>query len=143
MELMQTKSEIEESVQSKTPDNNQLLVAHKQAGKKTDKLQTICNALVSMTMEDDECFGKNFLNSLRGFSQEAAEEVNIVKNEMKTEHSNDVQEGKTEDSTHQNMNSINILMPYRKGNKGEVAKVERVMKIETINSKKSSQKCYA
>ena len=27
-------------------------------------------------------------------------------------------------------------MPYRKGNKGEVAKMEQVMKIETINSKK-------
>ena len=82
MELRQTKREIEDSVQSKTPDNNQLLVAHKQAGTKTDKLQnklqTICNTLASMTMEDDKCFGKNFLNSLRGFSQEAAEEVNMV-----------------------------------------------------------------
>ena len=66
-----------------------------------------------MTMEDDKCFGKNFLNSLRGFSKAAAEKGNMVKREMKTEHSNDGQDRKTEDSTHQNMESIKSLKPHR------------------------------
>ena len=67
-ELMYAKSEIEKFIQSKAPDDNQLLVAYKQAGKKADKLQSelqaACNALASMTIEDDECFGEDFLSSL-------------------------------------------------------------------------------
>ena len=47
-ELMQAKSEIEKFIQSEAPDDNQLLVAYKQAGKKAEKLQSelqyACNA---------------------------------------------------------------------------------------------------
>ena len=71
---MQAKSEIEKFIQSKAPDDNQLLAAYKQAGKKADKLQnelqTTFNALASLTIEDDECFGEDFLSSLMEFSQE-------------------------------------------------------------------------
>ena len=79
-ELMLAKSEIENFIQSKAPDDNQLLAAYKQAGKKADKLQSelqaACNALASMTIEDDECFGEDFLSSLMEFSQEMAKKNN-------------------------------------------------------------------
>ena len=58
-ELMQAKSEIEKFIESKAPDDNQLLVAYKQAGKK-----------------DDDCFGKDFPSSLMEFSQEMARKNN-------------------------------------------------------------------
>ena len=64
-EVIPAKSEIERFVQDKVPEDIQLVAAHKQAGKKADKLQadlqTTCNALAAMTIEEDECFGDDFL----------------------------------------------------------------------------------
>ena len=80
---MQAKGEIEWFVQSKPPDDNQLLADQKQAGKKADKLQTdlltTCNALAAMTIEDNECFGDDFLSSLMVFSQEMRKKTDSQK----------------------------------------------------------------
>ena len=52
-------------MQSKNPDDNQFMVTFKQAEKKADKLhselQAACNALEYMSIENDDCFGENFL----------------------------------------------------------------------------------
>ena len=89
-EVMQAKNEIDRFVQCEAPEDNQLLAAHKQAGKKADKLQTdlqtTCYALAAMTIEEDECFGDDFLSNLMAFSQEmrknteAQEKVETLKN---------------------------------------------------------------
>ena len=77
---MQAKSEIEDFIQSEAPDDNHLLTAYNKAGKGADKLQnelkTTCNALAAMTIEDDDCFGEDFLSSLMSFSQEMAKKIN-------------------------------------------------------------------
>ena len=93
-EVMQAKNEIDRFVQCKVPEDNQLLAAHKQAGKKADKLQTdlqtTCNALAAMTIEEDECCGDYFLSNLMAFSQEtrkntdAKEKVESLKNLLTT-----------------------------------------------------------
>ena len=65
---MQAKSEIKRFVQEEIPEDNQLVAAHKQAGKKADKLQadlqSFCNELANMTIEEDECFGDEFFSNL-------------------------------------------------------------------------------
>ena len=90
-ELMQAKSEIEKFIQSEAPDDNQLLVAYKQAGKKADKLQSelqsACNALESMTIEYDECFGEDFLSSLMEFSLEMAKKKQCTGKSRKSQDS--------------------------------------------------------
>ena len=57
-----------------------MLTAYNKAGKNADKLQnelkTTCNALAAMTIEDDDCFGEDFLSSLMEFSQEMARKNN-------------------------------------------------------------------
>ena len=72
-EVMQAKSEIERFVQEEIPEDKQLVAAHKQAGKKADKLQadlqSTCNALAAMTIEEDECFGDEFFSNLVGLSK--------------------------------------------------------------------------
>ena len=82
-EVIQAKSEIERFVQDKVPEDNQLLAAHKQAGKKADKLQTdlqtTCNALAAMTIEEDQCFGDDFLSNLMAFSQEMRKNTDAQK----------------------------------------------------------------
>ena len=81
---MQAKSEIEKFIQIKAPDDNQLFAAYKQASKKADKLQSelqaACNALESMTIEHDDCFGEDFLSSLMEFSLEIARNNNAQEN---------------------------------------------------------------
>ena len=56
------------------------MAAYNKAGKRADKLQNelkaTCNALAAMTIEDDECFGEDFLSSLMAFSQEMAKNNN-------------------------------------------------------------------
>ena len=51
-EVIQAKVEIERFVKEEIPEDNQLVAAHKQAGKKADKLQadiqSACNALAAM-----------------------------------------------------------------------------------------------
>ena len=93
-EVIQAKSEIERFVQDKVPEDNQLVAAHKQAGKKADKLQadlqTTCNALAAITIEEDECFGDDFFSNLVAFIQEtrkntdAQEKVESLKNLLST-----------------------------------------------------------
>ena len=51
----------------------------KKADRLQSELQAACNALESMTIEDDECFGEDFLSSLREFSQEMARKNNARK----------------------------------------------------------------
>ena len=50
--VIQAKEEIERFVKNEVPEDNQLAAAHKQAGKKAEKLQadlqTTCNALEAM-----------------------------------------------------------------------------------------------
>ena len=47
------------------------MAAHKQARKKADKLQadlqSTCNELATMTIEEDECFGDEFFSNLVSF----------------------------------------------------------------------------
>ena len=73
-EVIQAKSEIERFVQEEIPEDNQLVAAHKQARKKADKLQadlqSTCNALATMTIEEDECFGDEFFSNLVVFIEE-------------------------------------------------------------------------
>ena len=56
------------------PDDNQLVTAHKQSGKKANKLQadlqSACNELAAMTIEEDECFGDEFFSGLMTFIEE-------------------------------------------------------------------------
>ena len=65
-EIIQAKAEIDRFVEEEIPEDNQLAAAHKQAGKKADKLQadlqTACNELAAMTVEEDECFGDEFFS---------------------------------------------------------------------------------
>ena len=65
---MYAKSEIEKFIQSKAPDDNQLMIAYKLQS----ELQVVCNALESMTIEHDDCFGEDFFSSLMEFSLEMA-----------------------------------------------------------------------
>ena len=52
------------------------MVTFEQAGKKADKLQSelqsACNALEYMSIEDDDYFGEDFLSNLMDFSREIA-----------------------------------------------------------------------
>ena len=77
---MYAKNEMDKFIQSKDPDDNQFMVAYKQAGKKADKLQSelqsACNALEIMTIEHDDCFGEDFFSSLMEFSLEMARNNN-------------------------------------------------------------------
>ena len=77
---MQAKSEMEKFLQSDAPDDNQLLFAYKQAGKKADKLQdelqSACDALEALTIEHDESFGDEFLSSLMKFGYAKSKEYN-------------------------------------------------------------------
>ena len=63
-------------MQSENPDDNQFMVTFEQAGKKADKLQSdlqsACNALEYISIEDDDCFGEDFLSNLMDFSRETA-----------------------------------------------------------------------
>ena len=51
--VIQAKEEIERFVQKEVPEDNQLAAAHKQAEKLQADLQTTCNALAAMTVEED------------------------------------------------------------------------------------------
>ena len=46
------------------------------ADKIQNELKTTCHALAAMTIEDDDCFGEDFLSSLMSFSQEMAKKIN-------------------------------------------------------------------
>ena len=67
--------------QSENPDDNYFMVSFKQAGKKADKLQsdlqTACNALEYIIIEDNNCFGEDFLNNLMDFSRATAGNNNV------------------------------------------------------------------
>ena len=70
-EIKQAKAEIDRFVEEEIPEDNQLVAAHKQASKKADRLQadlqSACNDLAAMTIEEDECFGDKFFGSLETF----------------------------------------------------------------------------
>ena len=59
--IAQATAEIDRFVEEDMPDDNQLAAAHKQAGKRAEKLQadlqTACNELTAMTVVVDDCFG--------------------------------------------------------------------------------------
>ena len=92
--VIQAKEEIERFVQNEVPEDNQLAAAHKQAGKRAEKLQadlqTTCNALAAMTVEEDECFGDEFFSNLVAFIQEtrkntdAQDKVESLRNLLST-----------------------------------------------------------
>ena len=64
-EVIQAKSEIERFVQEEIPEDNQLVAAHKQTSKKADRLQadlqSACNDLAALTIEEDEFLETNSL----------------------------------------------------------------------------------
>ena len=84
------KGEIDRFVKAEIPEDNQLVAAHKQASKKADRLQadlqSACNDLAAMTIEEDECFGDKFFGSLETFIEvtrknvEAQDKVVKLKN---------------------------------------------------------------
>ena len=89
-EIKQAKAEIDRFVEEEIPEDNQLVAAHKQASKKADRLQadlqSACNDLAAMTIEEDECFGDKFFGSLETFIEvtrknvEAQDKVVLLKN---------------------------------------------------------------
>ena len=89
-EINQAKAEIDRFVKQEIPEDNQLVAAHKQASKKADRLQadlqSACNDLAAMTIEEDECFGDKFFGSLETFIEvtrknvEAQDKVVKLKN---------------------------------------------------------------
>ena len=78
-EIIQAKAEIDRFVKEEIPEDNQLVAAHKQASKKADKLQadlqSACNELAAMTIEEDECFGDEFFSGLVTFIEETRKNV--------------------------------------------------------------------
>ena len=75
-EVVYAKQEMDKFKQSESPDDNQFMVKYKQAGIKADKLQndlqSACNALEYISIEDDDCFGEDFLSNLMDFSRDTA-----------------------------------------------------------------------
>ena len=88
--IAQATAEIDRFVGEDMPDDNQLAAAHKQAGKRAEKLQadlqTACNELTAMTVVVDDCFGDEFFSSLVTFientrkNEEARTKVTNMKN---------------------------------------------------------------
>ena len=88
--IAQATTEIDRFVGEDMPDDNQLAAAHKQAIKRTEKLQedlqTACNELTAMTVVVDECFGDKFFSNLVTFiedtrkNEEARTKVTDMKN---------------------------------------------------------------
>ena len=72
--IAQATAEIDRFVGEDMPDDNQLAAAHKQAGKRAEKLQadlqTACNELTAMTVLVDDCFGGEFFSSLVTFIED-------------------------------------------------------------------------
>ena len=75
-EVIYAKNEMDKFKQSENPDDDYFMVSFKPAGKKADKLksdlQTACNALEYTSIEDNNCFGEDFLNNLMDFSRATA-----------------------------------------------------------------------
>ena len=75
-EVVYAEKEMNKFKQSENPDDNYFMVSFKQAGKKADNLQkdlqTACNALEYICIEDNNCFGEDFLNYLMDFSRATA-----------------------------------------------------------------------
>ena len=75
-------------MQEEIPEDNQLVAAYKQAGKKADKLQadlqSTCNALATMTIEEDECFGDEFFSNLVSFIGKKQERIPKLKERWKS-----------------------------------------------------------
>ena len=78
---MNMKKEINEFKQKEDPNDNYFMVKFKQAGKKADNLQkdlqTAYNALEYICIEDNNCFGEDFLNNLMDFSRATAGNNNV------------------------------------------------------------------
>ena len=77
--IVQATAEIDRFVEEEMPEDNQLAAAHKQAGKKANKLQadlqSACNELAAMTIEEDKCFGDEFFKGLVTFIEETRKNV--------------------------------------------------------------------